>query len=87
MDSAAYAASLDRDDERTQRYCGSCPYDGYCNREPLVNGHRDHPGEHCSLGFPLHRKIEEWLVERGLDGEESLAALPHFDCLVEQESA
>jgi len=87
MASPAYAASLDRDDERARRYCGTCPYDGYCNHEPLLNGRRDEPGEHCSLGFPIHERIEAWLVERGLDREGTDAALPHLDCLVEEKSA
>ena len=87
MSSPAYAASLDRDEARLRRYCGTCPYDGYCNHQPLINGRRDEPGDHCSLGFPLHQKIESWLVERGFDQEGTDAALPHFDCLVESESA
>lgn len=83
MSSPIYAASLDRDDERTRRYCGSCPYDGYCNHQPLLNGRRDEPGEHCSLGFPLHEKMETWLVEHGFDREGTDSRLPHYECLTE----
>ena len=67
MASPAYRASLRRDAERAARHCGTCPYDGYCSREPLVNSHRDHPGEHCAIGFPLYQKVERWARERGLD--------------------
>lgn len=76
LGSEAYERSLKRDEERAARLCGTCPYDGYCNREPLVNSHREHPGEHCAVGYPVQRRIEEWLVERGFDRPEALPRVP-----------
>ena len=66
--SPAYQASLARHEALVDRYCRRCPYDGYCNREPLLNGHgRSEPGAHCSIGYPLHRRIEERLLAEGYD--------------------
>ena len=64
MQSRAYAQSLDREEALAARLCSGCPYDGYCNHEPLANGHRDESGERCAIGFSLHQRIESILAER-----------------------
>ncbi len=69
MQSQAYLDSLDRQDAAAARMCTGCPYDGYCNHEPLANGHREEFGERCAIGFPLHQKIEEMLSARGISAE------------------
>jgi len=69
MQSRAYSESLDREEALAARLCNGCPYDGYCNHEPLANGHRDESGERCAIGFNLHQRIESILAERGITAE------------------
>jgi uncharacterized protein len=74
--SEAYEASLRRYEALVARHCRGCPYDGYCDRGEMITGHRDEPGERCAIAFPLHRKIEEWLVERGYTAAVMRQGLP-----------
>lgn len=67
LQSQAYEASLQRQEAAMKRHCTGCPYDGYCTREPIINGHRDHQGERCAIGFALLQKMEAALAERGIN--------------------
>ena len=62
MRSPEYEASLARDEAITARICGGCPYDGYCNHQPLITGLRDQPGPRCAIGFDLHQRVEDALT-------------------------
>ncbi len=77
MRSPEYEASLAHDEAVAARICGGCPYDGYCNHQPLFTGLRDQPGPRCAIGYALHQRVEDSLTTnpkwRGEHGE----AIPH----------
>src|SRR5205823_8493309 len=77
LGSAEYAASLEREERLFARYCEGCDYDGYCNRQPMFHGHRDHPGRRCSVVYPLHQRIEQAVIENGFFSEAVQAARAH----------
>jgi radical SAM protein with 4Fe4S-binding SPASM domain len=85
MRSPAYRASLDRYDALVERYCRGCPYNGYCNRESLLNAHgRRETDERCSIAYPLQSRIEAHLLTRGWDADflaRRLAELPHVEAV------
>jgi sulfatase maturation enzyme AslB (radical SAM superfamily) len=88
--SQAYAESLDRQDALAARCCGGCPYDGFCNREPLFNGPREESGERCVIGYPLHQRIERTLAARGFTPEVvrgNLTSLPQAHFITRQSQA
>ena len=86
MQSRRYEESLDREETMAARLCKGCPYDGYCNHEPLANGHRDESGERCAIGFNLHQRIESILAERGITADylksETQPDLPNLRFLI-----
>ena len=88
--SRAYAESLDRQDALAARCCGGCPYDGFCNREPLFNGPRAESGERCQIGYPLHQRIERTLAARGFTPEvvrSNLTSLPQAHFITRQSQS
>ena len=68
--SERYRRSFDRNESRTKGVCLSCPFDGACDRYPVLAERHSHDGvSDCAVARPMLERMSGYLNREGFDAD------------------
>ena len=70
LDSDAYNASLDRDEQLVRHVCEGCRHLGPCGTTPVFEAPRSTTGRRCGVAYPMFRYVDDYFAREGFTSDD-----------------